>query len=58
MKLISAYELEKRSEQELSALFYTISRDLVCTRPDTPARRNALGTLENIGRARCRGPGR
>jgi len=52
MKLISAYELENRSEQELSALFYNVSRNLVCTKPDTPARRNSLGTLENIGRAR------
>jgi hypothetical protein len=52
MKLMSAHELEGYSEQELSALFYNVTRDLVCTKKGSPARRNALGTLENISRAR------
>lgn len=52
MKLISAYELERRSEKELCVLFQTVSQDLIRTKRGTPARRNALGTLENINRVR------
>ena len=52
MKLISALELDSRSEKELSALFQQVSKGLVRTRRGSPARRNALGTLENISRAR------
>ncbi|HET9792091.1 MAG TPA: hypothetical protein VFR08_12370 [Candidatus Angelobacter sp.] len=52
MKLISAYELERRSDQELCSLFRAVSQDLARTKRDTPARRNALGTLENISRVR------
>ena len=52
MKLMTASELTGISEQELSALFARVSQQLVCTKPGTPARRNALGTLENIQRAR------
>jgi len=52
MRLISAHELDSRSENELSALFQKVSKGLVCTRRGSPARRNALGSLENISRAR------
>lgn len=53
MKLISNYELERRSEPELCSLFRKVSEDLVRTKRNTPARRNALGTLENINRVRA-----
>jgi hypothetical protein len=56
MRLISALELEGRSEKELSALFQRVSKGLVCTKRGSPARRNALGSLENINRARCAWP--
>ena len=53
MKLISNHELQKRSDSELSALFRTVSECLVRTRRETPERRNALASLENISRARA-----
>lgn len=52
MRLISAHELDSRSENELSAMFQKVSKGLVRTRRGSPARRNALGSLENISRAR------
>lgn len=52
MKLISSYELEKWSENELSALFCTVSKVLVRTKRGSPERRNSLASLENISRAR------
>jgi hypothetical protein len=52
MKLISAYELHRRSQNELSVLFGQVSRGLVLTQAGTPERRNALASLENISRAR------
>ena len=56
MRLISAYELDRRSEKELSALFQSVAKGLVRTKRGSPARRNALGTLENIARARLNCP--
>lgn len=53
MRLMSAYELERRSEKELAGLFYQVSQGLVCTERGTPERRNALGSLENIARAKA-----
>jgi hypothetical protein len=52
MKLIVNCELQKRSESELSALFCTVSKGLVRTKRESPERRNALASLENISRAR------
>ena len=52
MKLISAHELQNHSANELSALFGHVSRGLVGTKRDTPERRNALASLENIARER------
>ena len=52
MKLISNHELQKHSESELSALFCTVSKGLVHTKRESPERRNALASLENISRAR------
>jgi len=51
MRLISAYELHRRSANELSDLFGKVSKGLAGTRRGTPERRNALASLENIGRA-------
>lgn len=53
MKLISNYELQKRSDSELAALFRTVSQGLVLTARQSPERRNALASLENISRARA-----
>jgi len=53
MRLISNLELTTRSENELSALFCTVSKGLVRTRRGTAQRRNALASLENIGRVRA-----
>jgi hypothetical protein len=52
MKLIPNYELQRRTEQELSALFRHVSQGLARTKRHTPERRNGLATLENIARAR------
>ena len=52
MRLISAFELHRRSANELSQLFGQVSRGLVLTQRGSPERRNALATLENIARAR------
>ena len=53
MKLISNHELQKWSENELSALFGTMSKNLVRTKRGSPERRNTLASLENISRARA-----
>jgi len=53
MKLLSNHELLKRSDSELSALFCTVSKGLARTRRESPERRNALASLENISRARA-----
>ena len=52
MKLISNHELQKRSANELAALFRSLSQELVRTTRGSPERRNALASLENIARAR------
>jgi hypothetical protein len=56
MKLISNFELHRRSETELSILFRQVSEGLVRTTRHTPERRNALASLENISRARAQLP--
>jgi hypothetical protein len=53
MKLISTYELQNQTENELTALFAEVSKKLLRTRRDTPERRNGLASLENISQARC-----
>lgn len=53
MKLICNHELQKRTANELSALFCTVSKGLVRTKRGSPERRNALASLENISRARA-----
>jgi len=58
MKLITRIELSQRSDGELAALFQAVSRQLVCSEEQSPARRNALASLENIRSelTRRRGP--
>jgi hypothetical protein len=53
MKLITNHELQKLTERELSAFFSTVSKGLVFTRRQSPERRNALASLENISLARA-----
>jgi hypothetical protein len=53
MRMILQTELSKLSEGELSALFAQVSRKLGRTERGSPARRNALATLENINRAQA-----
>ena len=54
MRLITSVDLSNRTETELRGLFGMISKALVQTERDTPDRRNALASLENISRAMCR----
>ncbi len=51
MRLLTHTELERRSEQELRAIFRSVSTALVQSERGLPARRNALASLENISRA-------
>ena len=53
MKLILNSELHNRNDNELSALFCHFSKGLVRTERNSPERRNALASLENISRARA-----
>ena len=53
MRLITPQELGERTDEELQALFNTVSKALAITKVATPERRNALATLENIERARA-----
>lgn len=40
--------LQSRSDSELQTLFRMVQQNLACSAPETPDRRNALATLENI----------
>jgi hypothetical protein len=53
VRLISSAELFRKTERELTALFYAATIVLAKTDEETPDRRNALGNLENIERARA-----
>jgi hypothetical protein len=50
-KLITAWELQHRTDTELCALFQKVSQEMVKTEPGTDDHRNACGSLENIKRA-------
>jgi hypothetical protein len=54
MRLISSLELHNHSTHELAALFCRVSARLTQTGRDTPERRNALASLENISHARAK----
>ncbi len=58
MRLITPQELSERTDEELKALFNTVSQALVLTEAKTPERRNALARLENIERTRAGSPPR
>ncbi len=49
--LITAWELQNRTEKELCALFRKVSQEAAQSDPGTPERRNAVASLENINRA-------
>jgi len=52
MQVITTHELASRTEAELAALFRAVSQALAGTDPETPERRNALASIENITRVR------
>jgi len=49
--LITAWELQNRTEKELCALFRKVSQEAAQSEPGSPERRNAIASLENINRA-------
>ena len=50
-KLITAWELQQRTDTELCALFQKVSQEIAKAEPGTDDHRNACGSLENIKRA-------
>lgn len=50
-KIETAETLENRSLQELRSLFCKAHDDLVASEAESPERRTALASMENIGRA-------
>lgn len=48
MSLVTRFELAKLSESELRGLYAETFNALVRSAPETPERRNALASLENI----------
>lgn len=50
-KIITTAELQYRSLAELQALYRKVQQELAISAPGSAARRNALASLENIGRA-------
>ncbi len=48
MRLITSVDLSNKTERELRGIFGMVSKALVQTERDTPERRNALASLENI----------
>ena len=58
MRLITSQELSERTDEELQVLFNKVSKALTLTEAQSPERRNALATLENIERERSARPPR
>ena len=50
-KLITAWELQHRTDTELCALFQKVSQEMVKTEPGSDDHRNACASLENVKRA-------
>ena len=50
-KIITETELQPLSIEELRSLFNQVSRELICSEPDTQERRCALASLDTIQRA-------
>ena len=53
MKMMTTYELAAKTEKELSMLFRLATDVLVMSERGSAQRRNALGSLEAISRARA-----
>ena len=51
MKLITSFELAKRTTVELKVMFRLAAEGLARSAKNAPDRKAALGTMENIGRA-------
>jgi hypothetical protein len=51
MQLITAFELERRDDDNLRKLFTDVSGVLARTEPETVERATALASLENISQA-------
>ena len=52
MKLLVSHEMQGKSESELCGLFAHACTELNKSKAGSPDRTNALGSLENISRAR------
>jgi len=50
-RIITESELTNKTDIELSALFRKVSREIVNSESDSPKRRKALASLDNINRA-------
>jgi hypothetical protein len=50
-RIITASELEIKTNIELSALFREVSQEIANSEAGSPERRNALASLDNISRA-------
>ncbi len=50
MRLITRFELAEKPKTELYALLRNVFNELARSKPDTPDRRNALASIENIQR--------
>lgn len=50
MKLITIFELASRNKAKLHSLYRAVFNELAKSKPDTPERRTALASLENIRR--------
>lgn len=48
--IITASELQHRTDQELSVLFRQVSEDIARSEPGSAAQRNAIASKENIAR--------
>ena len=50
-RIITQSELQNRNLEELKVAFHKAQQDLAMSAPNSPERRNALASLENIQRA-------
>lgn len=53
MRLITQFELSRKTEAELHALYRSAFNSLARSMLNSAMRRNALASLENISRERC-----
>jgi len=50
MKLITRYDLASKNDSELRGLYSKTFNALIQSAPESPERRNALASLENLSR--------